>query len=220
MAAYRIVRVAGEPPLTARPWDAEALSIDQYPWYAGGEKPATRVRLLYAAAAIYLQFLCDDRHSYADHTEINSAVCEDSCVEFFAMPDPAGEKRYFNLEINCCGTYLLGCGRGREEICAAFVDPAVSLRHLKIAASVSGRTKEESPDDDGWWVAAMVPFALVSEIICRPIKPTSGSIWRANFYRCGGRIDPQHACWSTVDATAHPQPDFHRPEYFGELHFA
>ena len=176
----------------------------------------TTVRSLYDEKAIYVQFICDDTHIYADHTEINSSVCLDSCVEFFAMPEPDKNSRYFNLEINCCGTFLLGWGRNIQEISSAFVDPKLSTKYLKIATSVQGATKEESPQDNGWWVAASIPFELISELSGRQIQPISGPKWRANFYRCGGKTDQQYACWSWID---HPKPDYHRPEFFGELVF-
>jgi hypothetical protein len=41
--------------------------------------------------------------------------------------------------------------------------------------------------------------------------------WFANFYRCGGRTEPQYAVWHNIDVS---EPDYHRPEHFGELVFS
>jgi len=196
--------------------DAESLSIDNCPWFKSGWKEATTVRLLYDERAVYVQFLCDDKYIYAEHTEINSSVCQDSCVEFFAMPEPDGEGRYFNLEVNCCGNFLLGWGKNRQEITSNFVDPKLSTEYLKIAASVAGPKKEEAAEDNGWSVAVEIQFELLSRLSSRKIQPTRGTIWRANFYRCGGKTNQQYACWNWVDT---PNPDYHRPEFFGKLVF-
>ena len=221
MRSYTVKGVSNEVPLSGEvagtPWsDAESLNIDNYPWFKSGEKKATKVRLLYDDQAIYIQFLCEDNHIYAAHTEINSSVCADSCVEFFAIPQPDGDNRYFNLEINCCGTFLLGWGKNIQEICAGFVDPELSTKYLKIAASVEGPKKEESPQDNGWWVTATIPFELISDLSGRKIQPINGTSWLANFYRCGGKTNQQYACWNWID---YPLPDYHRPEFFGEIVF-
>jgi hypothetical protein len=36
-----------------------------------------------------------------------------------------------------------------------------------------------------------------------------------NFYKCGDETEyPHFGCWNLI---ASPVPDFHRPEYFGEI---
>ena len=86
----------------------------------------------------------------------------------------------------------------------------------RVGTSIPTPTKVESPNDDGWWLAAAIPFSAISELAGFKVAPKSGTVWRANFYRCGGRTDPQYACWNHID---NPQPDFHRPEFFGNLTF-
>ena len=102
-------------------------------------------------------------------------------------------------------------GRRRKPITS---DQAAGIR---IATSVPGPTKRESADDDGWWVVAVLPFDLLSEFTGRTVRPTAGDLWLANLYRCGGKTDPQYACWNPIDL---PHPDFHCLKFFGELHFA
>ena len=221
MRRYRVKRTSREVLLSGQiigtDWaEAEELSIDTYPWFKSGSKQGTTVRMLYDERAVYVQFLCEDKHIHADHTEINSSVCQDSCVEFFAMPLPQNDKRYFNLEINCCGNFLLGWGRNIEEIAGNFVAPELSAAYLKIATSEPGPRKQESPKDNGWWVAVEIPFELINQMSGDEIRPVSGTVWRANFYRCGGQTDPQYACWNRVGT---PGPDYHQPEFFGELVF-
>jgi hypothetical protein len=48
-------------------------------------------------------------------------------------------------------------------------------------------------------------------------RPATGVQWRANFYKCGDKTSHPHwLTWSVVDK---PEPDFHRPEFFGILEF-
>ncbi|WP_414481477.1 carbohydrate-binding family 9-like protein [Caldicoprobacter sp.] len=38
---------------------------------------------------------------------------------------------------------------------------------------------------------------------------------KANFYKCGDKTKyPHWGCWNRIDT---PHPDFHRPEFFGDL---
>lgn len=214
MRRYVVMPAEGRVPLcgavAGTPWQAaRRAAIDRYPWYTGGDKQATWVRVLYDARNLYVQFRCRDRHISAVETRLNGDVYLDSCVELFAGPDA----EYFNLEINCCGVMHLGWGAGRHG--RRLIGPALA-RRVGIAASVASDTKAESCADRGWWVAARLPFAVLSQFAGRPVRARPGSLWRANFYRCGGQTDPQYACWNRIDW---PQPDFHRPEFFARLRF-
>ena len=218
MRSYEIRRAGGAVPLggaiEGTPWaQAAALEIAEFPWYAAGAKQATTVRLLWDDAALYVQFVCEDRHIFAQVTERNGPVCEDSCVELFAMPQPDRQANYFNLELNCCGVFLLGWGPGRGGRRRVTHELA---QRFQVATSVPGPTKAEAEDDDGWWAAAALPFEVLGAFTSLRLAPAAGDVWRANLYRCGGATEPQFACWNPIEAA---QPDFHRPEYFGELRF-
>jgi hypothetical protein len=218
MKTYTIPRATQAVPLvgeaSAGPWKAAAaMQIDQYPWYKAGDKQGTDVRLLYDDRAIYAQFICQDKHIFSQVTKVNGNVCLDSAVEFFATVEPDQGPHYFNLEMNCCGVPLLGFGPERRPRIA--IDPAKASR-IRIATSVTTPTKDESPSDNGWWAAAALDFDFLSEFTGRAIAPKSGARWLANFFRCGGKTDGQFACWNPI---GWERPDFHRPEFFGELLF-
>ncbi|MFB3892092.1 MAG: carbohydrate-binding family 9-like protein [Phycisphaerae bacterium] len=222
MSKYMIKKAARAVPLTGEvigPWSrAEVLKIDHYPWYKAGVKQATSVRLLYDAKAIYVQFICEDKHIFARKTEFNGPVCLDSCVEFFATIEPAVRPDYFNLEINCCGQIHMGFGQERHG--RILMAPELA-RRMKIVTSIKASSKEESAKDNGWWVAAAIPFDVISEFASQKnpgtlVKPGKGTVWKANFYRCGGKTDEQYAVWNDIKWA---KPDYHRPEFFGELEF-
>lgn len=193
---------------------ARSLAVDEFCWYKAGQRQATAARVLYDDEALYVQFICEDRHIYSAVTELNGPVCTDSCVEFFAMINPAKSPDYFNFEVNCCGKIHLGFGPDRHH--RIVVTPALACR-LKIVTSVPTATKNESPSDNGWWVAAELPLDMLSEFTGAKIAPKTGDVWRANFYRCGGKTDEQYGVWSPIKS---PKADFHRPECFSEVKFA
>jgi hypothetical protein len=73
---------------------------------------------------------------------------------------------------------------------------------------------EGGPLDEGgiwtWRVGVVIPFELIG------VDPENlpESI-RANFYKCGDKTaHPHYLSWSPIET---PKPDFHRPEFFGEL---
>ena len=46
-------------------------------------------------------------------------------------------------------------------------------------------------------------------------KHGEGTVIRANFYKCGDKMQYQHyGMWNEYHVE---KPDFHRPEYFGEI---
>ena len=216
--SYTIRRAQAAVPLAGTvagtPWQAAApLTIGQYPWYRAGLKQPTATRLLYDDQCLYVQYLSQDRHSFAEALDLNGSVWRDSCVEVFASIDPAAGPDYFNLEINCCGTMLMGFGPGRSE--RKPITPDLAGR-VRIRSSLPGPTKTESPDDRDWWIAVALPFDVIRDFTGKSVQPACGTAWRANFYRCGGRTDPQYASWSPIIT---PKPDFHRPEFFSPVVF-
>ena len=219
MPEYTIVLADRQPPLHGDieqpPWSlADVALVDQFPWYAGGLKQLTTARLLYDAGALYLQFICEDKHISSEVRELNGPVCRDSCAEFFATISPADGPGYFNFEANACGVFHLGFGPHIDD--RKLISPGLA-RQIRVTTSLDAPAKDVSPDDDGWWLAAAIPFEVIGELSGRQVKPAAGDVWQGNFYRCGGTIDPQYACWSPVDT---PRPHFHQPGFFDTLRFS
>jgi len=192
-------------------WEsANQLTIDNYPWYKSGLKQKTVVKMLHDDKSIFALFLCEDKHIHAERIGLNSLVCLDSCVEFFADP---GTGNYFNLEMNCCGTMLIGYGLDRYKRTLVSQRIADKINFFK---SVPGTIKSESPDDESWFLEIEIPLSMIEELTNVKIEKLSGKSWKVNFFRCGGKTDDQYACWSPIVA---PKPDYHRPEYFGDIIF-
>lgn len=190
-----------------------SLELAAFPWYRSGTCHRTRARLVHDGERIIAEFVCEDTHISSRIIDLNGAVWNDSCVELFLRPDPARDRHYFNIEINACGTLLMAWGADRNT--RAYID-FDDAKDIKIFHSVSGMLKNESPHDTSWRIVAPLPLSVFRRLSGLPLAIESGTRWTGNFYRCGGITNPQFACWSPID---HPVPDFHRPEYFGELEF-
>lgn len=218
MSIYNVHKAAAAVPLSGQiagtPWEkAQVARIADYPWYSTGARQDTTVRALYDARSLYLQFQCQDAHSFSQVRQLNGPVCQDSCVEFFASLDPGRGPDYVNFECNCCGVMHVGFGPQRPG--RRLIDESLA-HHIHVASSIDSPTKAESPSDKAWWLTVEIPFTVLGELAGRAISPSVGTRWRGNFYRCGGKTEPQFASWNHVGT---PGPDFHRPEYFGVIMF-
>jgi len=188
-----------------------ALDISNYPWYQAGNKQSTQVKLCANDKTLFIKMIAQDKYSFAKQTQLNNKlICEDSCIEFFFSPSGILGSSYINVEVNCCGTMHIAYGAAREN--RQFINlEAASL--IQRTSSIASPVKFESPQDNEWTVEISLPFAAIEQVTGEPVNKEK---WFANFYRCGGRIEPQYAVWHNVTA---PEPDYHRPECFGELLF-
>ena len=195
---------------------AGLIAIDRYPWRKPSDPtpPRAEARLLYSPEALYVRFHAWERHVVARHVAYQDPVCTDSCVEFFVAP--AGPD-YLNVETNCIGTLLLfRCGRNRQFSPVA----ADEVRDIRIATSLPKGRAIPDPvpgPPEGYVVEYSIPFSFFTrQTGCAAPRP--GTVWRGNLYKCADRApEPAWGTWAPVDT---PAPEFHRPECFGELHFA
>ena len=141
----------------------------------------------------------------ATHIEDNGRSWEDSCCEFF-VTDPY-DGTYYNFELTCIGSLLSSKRKSRlDSVLREKEDVARVIRHSSLA-------HEEAEISDrifSWTVAMLIPYDLIG--IDRDNVPVSV---RGNFYKCGDlTAHPHFLSWNPIGT---PKPDFHRPEYFGEL---
>src|SRR5215831_7355001 len=84
--------------------NAETLEIAHFRRESSDHRPRTSARVLYDDTGIHGMFRVEDRYVICKRTEYLEPVWKDSCVEFFAQPQPGGG--YFNFEFNCGGAVL------------------------------------------------------------------------------------------------------------------
>lgn len=142
----------------------------------------------------------------AVYTNDQDPVYKDSCVEFFCkMPE---SDKYMNFEFNCIGTASAASRKGRDEN----VNPLSKeqMETIKRFSSLGRRAFKEMEGMFEWDLTVQIPFALMG------IDPANfPEKILGNFYKCADDTDSPHfVTWSPVKTE---KPDFHRPEFFGEL---
>jgi hypothetical protein len=168
------------------------------------------VRVGHSGDALCLRFRVDEPTVRGTVSEANGEVYEDSCVECFLSLGAGHE--YYNLEMNCIGTPLLGYGIGRGR--RRRLDPSVMSR-IRISSSLGSTPFSERPTGEPWELVAVVPVSVFQHARVRSLGGTCG---RANFYKCGDLLSNPH--WESWSPVRTPTPDFHRPEFFAPLRFA
>jgi SAM-dependent methyltransferase len=186
---------------------AARLELTCLPWGSGAPR-RTVMRVALHDDTLWWRVEAEDRHIYAQVVEPNGPVYTDACAELFLTPAAERGGPYLNLEVNAIGTVHLAFGPDREHRRLATKD---ELATLTVRTSLPRVPREEASGDDGWWLEVGLPLATIASL--SGSEPGNGP-WYANFYRCGGRVDPEHATWAPVRA---PRPDFHRPEQFGRM---
>lgn len=178
--------------------------------------PRVAFRLAHADDGLLLHYHVEEETVKAVAEADNGSVWEDSCCEFFMAPDmseekPSGHELYYNFECNCCGTLLIGVGEGREG--RQLASPDV-LEQVDRWSTWGRGTLAERSAGGPWELALSIPYAAFFQ---HPGLTLAGKTVGANFYKCGDKLPKPHfLSWNPVEV---PSPDFHRPDYFGRLHF-
>lgn len=190
---------------TALELDGAPFSVDQVNWpesypYA----PFCNGRIARTQDALVVDFRVSGLDLRAQNLSDNGSQWEDSCCEFF-VEDPDGSC-YYNFEVNPLGKVLAAAGPDRNYRVRR---PAEEMEEILRTARFEG------PQDYcggiwDWRVTLLIPFHLIGVDADRlPAK------LRANLYKCGDcTAHPHFLSWSPIGT---PQPDFHRPDFFGEL---
>jgi len=91
----------------------EEATVAEYAWPDEGYRPEVHARVGWNEKGLHVLMYANEPTIRAQCAEIGGKVCVDSCMEFFFMPFPEEDRRYFNAEMNPLGTLHLGLGEGR-----------------------------------------------------------------------------------------------------------
>jgi hypothetical protein len=183
--------------------------IDTLNWESHTYKPEVRFKIAWSNSEIYLKYYVREKSIRAEKSEINQMVCEDSCVEFFVSP--ANDGLYYNFEFNPIGVFLAGSGHGRHD--SKVIDPAL-LKGIRTLGSEGKEPFSERVSDHEWQLTVAIDSSAFSR---HTITDLRGMIMKANFYKCGDKLEePHYVTWNPVLTE---NPDYHRPEFFGTLIF-
>lgn len=199
-----------DPALVAETLDRAGVvfeKIDTVNWQEFSYKPEVVFRAAHTGDKLLLNYRCTEEAVRAEAAADNGPVWEDSCVEFFATFDG---KSYQNIECNCTGTILsaLGPDRNHREPASEEVLKGVR-RHSSLRA---GKLPIDGPVS--WEVSLIVPVTTYFGAGLRSFDRVKA---RGNFYKCGDKLPTPHfLSWNPIGTA---NPDFHCPEYFGEIEF-
>ncbi len=188
--------------------------VNNYMGERPGHFPFAQVKMAYDDEAIYVKFKVQDRFVKAIYTKHQDPVYKDSCVEFFFTPGEDIREGYFNLEMNCIGTMLFHHQKIPRKNAASIGKS--DIEQVEVITSLTGPIDPEREEEVTWLVSYKIPFSILKNYHNFD-NPQPGTVWRANFYKCAD--DTSHPHWLTWAPVNNPTPDFHRPEFFGELHF-
>lgn len=184
--------------------------IANYPWDSNGYMPKAKAQVFYTKKAFHVLLKAYEKSIRATCENMNDFVHKDSCIEFFLSPNPDYDKRYFNFEFNPLGTLYLSIGDNR------FNRILLDKKYYEIFNIESSESKRMSDDlcREFWSIEFSIPFSFIREFFGE-LNFGPGTQMKGNFYKCGDDTEyPHFGCWSNI---INDVPDFHRPEFFGDM---
>jgi len=179
--------------------------LSEVPWTKYKYHPAVAFTIAYNTDAVFLKYYVTEKSIRAINSAINSAVWEDSCVEFFISFDE--DEAYYNFEFNCIGTARVGYGKSKQDRELLPVALISQITYQSVITNHEG-------NDIQWELTLSIP----KKLFCfNEVTTLKGKKCRSNFYKCGDNLPTPHfVSWSGIQSV---EPDFHLPEFFGALHF-
>ncbi|MFB2120702.1 carbohydrate-binding family 9-like protein [Parapedobacter sp. 2B3] len=184
-----------------------ANELREVPWAAFPYRPSVHFKIAHTAVGVLLLYEVREKHVKAVYRNTNDPVYKDSCVEFFLSFDGTN---YYNLEFNCLGTGLIGYGPAQRMERKRL--PEATIERVKTYSSISSRPTDSG--DTEWRLLLHIPYTVFE---ADAIDSLAGMRCTGNFYKCGDDLpEPHYVAWNPID---YPTPNFHLPQYFGELVF-
>ena len=182
------------------------LDINIAPWPEFSYQPAVSFAIAYSTAGIIIQYYITEKEVRAIYNQPNDPVYKDSCVEFFVSFD---ERGYYNFEFNCIGTCLAAFGPNRYN---RTLLPADTIQKIKSHSHIY--RSDNRSGVISWQLTLILPLEVFLHHSLVDLKNKTA---RANFYKCGDDLaQPHYLCWNSITS---PHPDFHLPQFFGEVQF-
>jgi len=178
---------------------------DEFPY-----KPKVEFAAAHVGDALLLHYRVEEQSVRAVAKEDHEHIWEDSCVEFFVMPVEA-DGLYYNIECNCTGKLIVAVGEGRDGRKPA---PAEVMRKIDRWASLGTEPFDTREEPTKWEVALRLPLKT---FFYHKIGNLEGLMAKGNAYKCGDNLPvPHFVSWNSIQTKT---PDFHRPEFFGQILF-
>ena len=106
---------------------------------------------------------------------------------------------------------MIAAGTGRN---AREHAPQEVMDTVQRWSSLGREPFEERVGECAWELALVIPY---SAFFKHRLSGLDGKSIRANFYKCGDKLQTPHfLSWNPINVET---PDFHRPDFFGMLKF-
>lgn len=201
--ASEICRVMDEAGIAFEP-------VENHDWAeAFPYKPHFEVRMAHNGKQLLIDYRVSEEcvRAVAPHDDGN--VWEDSCCELFLSPVADGT--YYNLECNAAGQLLVGFGAKREGRERA---PQSVLDKIDRWASMGREPFSDKTGGHTWELCIAVPTDVYYH---HSLASFDGLHVKGNVYKCGDKLPhPHFLSFFPIDL---PKPDFHRPDFFGDVEF-
>ncbi len=180
-----------------------------YPWEKDGDIHPESHAAVFAVEneGIHAVLWSFEDNILCNCTMRDDPVYTDSCLEVFLMP-VEGDNRYINFEVNKNGVYLSQIGTCRSD--RVFIRTLTDLEPIIQTIRITENGKK------AWGYEIIIPEELISALygtdyhICE-------SIIKGNFYKCAELSENPH--FGSFFPVKTEKPDFHRPEFFGDIEF-
>lgn len=180
--------------------------IEVINWKEYHYKPIVAFDVARTEKNLYIRYFVHGNSLKAAYEIDNSPVHKDSCVEFFMKKE--GDTEYMNFEFNCIGTCDAARRLSRDVKTSLTPDEYKSIQRL---SSVKSKAFNEQTGIHTWSLTVVIPFVLMGLDPANLPEKILG-----NFYKCADETqDPHFLSWSPIDVL---QPNFHVPEFFGEIY--
>ncbi|MCM1022076.1 MAG: carbohydrate-binding family 9-like protein [Muribaculum sp.] len=175
----------------------------QYPY-----TPDVKFAAVHNGEYLFLKYEVEENCTAAKVMDDNGPVWTDSCVEFFIKVD---DNSYYNFEVNCIGSLLLGYRKQGDP--ALMASPDV-LATIKRRSSFVREPIVDNGTVRRWSLQLAIPATALFK---HRLKSWNGVKAEGNFYKCGDNLaTPHFLSWAPI---TWEKPNFHLPEFFKELSF-
>lgn len=188
----------------------EFVGVDNHCW-AGDfpYRPRMEVRMAHNGGQLLINYRVTEECVRAVAPHDNGSVWEDSCCELFLSPVADGT--YYNMECNAAGTLLIGFGPEREGRERA---PQQVLDTVDRWSSLGRAPFADRNGECTWQLCLAVPTKAYWH---HGLASFDGLHVKGNVYKCGDKLPHPH--FLSLFPIDLPKPDFHRPDFFGEVVF-
>lgn len=180
-----------------------------YPWEKNGESHPESYAAIFAVEGegIHAALWSFEENVRCECTRRDDPVYTDSCLELFLLP-VEGNSRYINFEVNKNGVYLSEIGTCRSD--------RVFIKELTDLEPVIDTIKIEENGKTAWGYEILLSEGFVSALYKTDFTVRETTT-KGNFYKCAELSANPH--FGTFFPVNTEKPDFHRPEFFGNIKF-